>query len=66
MQVRIYLPGDIVRRDVDGTEFLRIGTSDALEIGVEDLLEAGPQQQRDAVKEGVQHGDASALHHQSK
>ena len=63
--MHLNIPGYIVWGDVHGAEFLSVGVPDALEVGVEDLLEARPQQQRDAVKQRVQHGDAPALHHQS-
>lgn len=65
MRKPINIPGYIMRGDVHGAEFLGVGIPNALEVGVEDLLEARPQQQRDAVKQRVQHGDAPALHHQS-
>ncbi len=55
-----------MRPNVHGPQLLHIGVLDALQVGVEHLLEARPEQQRDAVEQCVQYGDAASLHDQSQ
>ena len=52
-----------MRGDIHWSQLPRSGSADTFKVRIEDLLEARPQQQRDAVEEGVQHWDAPALHY---
>ena len=58
--------GDEVGSDVDVPDLLNVHVTNTLQVRVEHLLKARPEQQGDAVEQGVQHGDPPSLHHQSQ